>query len=89
MDEYMGIEELTSGTGYADVVFIPEKGAGRPVLLIELKWNKTADSAISQIRNRHYPQVLKELGGEVLPAGICYDVKNKKHTCKIEKMTDI
>lgn len=89
MDEYMRIEELTSGTGYADVVFIPEKGAGRPVLLIELKWNKTADGAISQIRNRHYPQVLKELGGEVLPAGICYDVKNKKHTCKIEKLTDI
>lgn len=29
MDEYMRIEELTSGTGYADVVFISKKGAGK------------------------------------------------------------
>lgn len=56
-----------------------------PVLLIELKWNKTEDGAIHQIKNNHYPQVLKAYGGEILLVGINYDVKTQKHTCRIEK----
>lgn len=85
MDEFMKVEELASGIGYADVVFIPKKGSSMPILLIELKWNKTEDGAIRQIKEKNYPQVFRDYGGDVLLVGISYDTKNKKHSCKIEK----
>ena len=56
-----------------------------PLLLIELKWNQTDEGAIGQIRNRDYPEALKNYGGDILLVGINYDARSKKHTCKIEK----
>ena len=56
-----------------------------PLILIELKWNKTNKGAIRQVKNNDYPQVLKDYGGDILLVGINYDAKSKKHTCKIEK----
>lgn len=58
-----------------------------PLLLIELKWNKTDKGAIGQIQNNDCPQVLKDYGGDILPVGINYDAEIKKHTCKIKKYT--
>ena len=84
IDEYAEIQELPSGNGYADIVYLPKKGSNKPALLIELKWNKTEEGAIGQIRNKDYPQVLKDYGGKMLLVGINYDPKSKKHTCKIE-----
>lgn len=86
MEEFMKVEELASGIGYADVVYIPKKGSAMPVILIELKWNKTEDGAINQIKKKHYPQVFKDYRGDILLVGINYDVKNKKHSCRIEKL---
>lgn len=85
VDDFMQIEELPSRKGYADLVFIPKSTSSMPVMVIELKWNKTADGAIEQIKNNNYPQVLKGYGREILLVGINYDVKSQKHTCKIEK----
>lgn len=85
VDEFIRIEELASGRGYADVVFLPKRSSLMPILLIELKWNKTDNSAIEQIKRKHYPQILQEYGGEILLVGVNYDVKSGKHTCKIEK----
>lgn len=85
IDEFLKIEELPSGHGYADVVYFPKKTSSLPVLLIELKWNRTAEGAISQIKNNDYPQALKDYGGDILLVGINYDAKSKRHTCKIEK----
>lgn len=85
MDEFLKIDELPSGHGYADVVFFPKKTSSMPLLLIELKWNKTDKGAIKQIKNKNYPQILKDYGGTILLVGINYDVKNKKHTCTIEE----
>lgn len=56
-----------------------------PLLLIELKWNKTEQGAIAQIKNKDYPQAIKDYGGEILLVGISYDAKSRKHTCKIEE----
>ena len=56
-----------------------------PVILIELKWNKTQESAIDQIKNRDYPHAFQNYGGEIYLVGINYDTETKKHTCKIEK----
>lgn len=86
VDEYLKIEELPSGHGYADVVFFPKKASSMPLLLIELKWNKTDMGAISQIKNRDYPKVIKEYGGRILLVGINYDAKTKKHACSIEAL---
>ncbi|MDE7312309.1 MAG: AAA family ATPase [Eubacterium sp.] len=84
-EDFQEIQELPSGTGYADVAFLPKKFSGMPVIIVELKWNKSPDRAIHQIRERDYAQVFAGYGGEVLFVGITYDVKTKKHSCVIEK----
>jgi hypothetical protein len=85
IDEFLRIEELPSGIGYADVVYLPKKGSDKPIMVVELKWNKTAKGAISQIKNRNYPQILVGFGSDILLVGVNYDEKTKKHTCVIEK----
>ena len=60
-----------------------------PALVIELKWNRTADTAIEQIKQRRYPTVLQDYGGDILLVGISYDkdapAGQRKYTCNIEK----
>jgi hypothetical protein len=85
IDEYLRIEELPSGIGYADVVYLPKKNSNKPIMVVELKWNKTAEGAITQIKNRNYPQVLEGFGSEILLVGVNYNEKSKEHTCVIEK----
>ena len=84
--KYVKIEELPSGKGIADVVFIPTPLAGLPAMIIELKWNKSAEGAIAQIRAKHYPVSLQPFAGNILLIGINYSEKTGKHTCKIEKV---
>ena len=85
-DYYMNFEELPSGQGYADIVYFPKKDTTLPALIIELKWNKTAEGAIAQIKDKRYPEAIKDYGGKMLLVGINYDEKEKKHTCKIEEL---
>jgi hypothetical protein len=89
IDEFLRIEELPSGIGYADVVYLPKKGSNMPIMVVELKWNKSAEGAIAQIKNRNYPQVFDGFGSEILLVGVNYDEKSKKHTCVIEKYQHI
>jgi hypothetical protein len=56
----------------------------RPVIVAELKWDKSADAAISQIKKKQYPESLREYAGEILLVGIDYNKKTKEHTCVIE-----
>jgi hypothetical protein len=86
VDDFLRIEELPSGRGYADVVYIPKKESSLPVMVVELKWNKPVDSAIDQIKNRNYPQALEGYGSDILLVGVSYDARTKEHTCRIEKM---
>lgn len=84
---YTIIRELPSGKGFADICFIPRKmHADKPAAVIELKWNKSAEGAIAQIREKQYVDALEEYHGNLLLAGINYDKETKKHTCVIEKM---
>ncbi|MBR4320331.1 MAG: hypothetical protein IKP69_09845 [Oscillospiraceae bacterium] len=55
--------------------------------MIELKWNEVEDSAIEQVQNEHCPAVLENYFGEIVLVGITYTEKDKKHTCKIEKIS--
>ncbi len=88
-DHYLQFEELPSGDGYADIVYLPKRDSDWPVLVIELKWNESAYAAINQIKNRKYPESLKGYGNDILLVGINYDkdalAGKRKHSCKIEK----
>ena len=86
VDYYLKVEELPSGHGIADVVFIPKRDTSLPAMIVELKWNEAADSAIEQIKDRNYPAVLNGYGGELVLVGINYDQKTNDHSCKIERM---
>ena len=86
IDYYLKVEELPTGHGIADVVFIPKRDTSLPAMIVELKWNDTADSAIDQIKNRNYPAILNGYGGELVLVGINYDQKTKNHSCKIERI---
>ena len=55
--------------------------------MVELKWDQTADTAISQILKKEYRESLKEYQGNLLLVGVNYDKKTKEHTCKIMQMT--
>ena len=88
-NEYLLFEELPSGSGYADVVYLPRRDSVMPALVIELKWNKSAKGAIEQIREKRYPDAIRKYGGNILLVGINYN-KNapagkRKHECRIEK----
>ena len=82
---YNIVRELTTGKGYADFAFIPLINTGnRLPMIIELKWNRSANTAIKQIKENRYVGKLSDYK-EVLLVGINYNKKNKKHSCKIEK----
>ena len=85
-DQYLKIEELPSGKGIADVVYLPKRKAMLPALIVELKWNKSSEGAIRQIKKNNYPAVLQDYGGEIVAVGINYDEKTKGHSCVIERM---
>ena len=61
----------------------------RPALLIELKYDQSAQSAISQIKSRQYTSFFEDYQGEVLLVGINYDKKSKTHECLIEKYVPV
>lgn len=83
--EYTIIRELPAGEGFADMVFIPKRTSKKPALVVELKWDKSAEGAISQIKDKKYVTALEEYKGNILLVGINYDRKTKEHQCKIEK----
>ena len=90
---YNIIREMPAGKGFADFVFIPRSNAGfRPAMVVELKYNKSADTAIKQIKENRYHGALSGYGDKILLVGISYDAggKDKKHhTCVIEEISSV
>lgn len=83
--DYTLVRELPTGNGFADMVFLPKRTSLNPAWVVELKWDKTAEGAISQIKSKGYVSVLKEYKGNILLVGINYEKKSRKHQCRIEK----
>ena len=85
--DYKLIRELPAGKGFADIVFLPQSRTAKPALVVELKYQKTAQTAIQQIRDRNYVQALEGYVGDILLVGINYnkDCPNKPHSCVIEQ----
>ena len=86
-NDYVMHRELPTGKGFADIVLIPRKNVESPAIVLELKYDKDADSAINQILRKQYPERVAQYAGELLLVGINYDKKVKNHECKIIKTT--
>ena len=84
--DYVFYRELPTGKGFADIVLIPRKNVESPAIVVELKYNHDADTAISQILRKQYPAKVSQYSGELLLVGINYDKKDKTHQCKIIKI---
>ena len=90
---YTAIPELDTGKGYADIVYLPSpKYPDKPALLVELKYNQDAETAISQIKWQKYPERLEHYKGNILLVAIDYDkdidsgkAGFKHHNCRIER----
>lgn len=84
--DYTLIREMPAGNGFSDMVFLPKRASSKPALVLELKWDQTAEGAISQIKDKKYVSALKDYKGNVLLVGINYKKKSKRHQCRIEKV---
>ena len=84
-NDYIIHRELASGRGFADLVFIPRKNVDSPALVVELKYDKDADTAISQIKRKKYPAKVAQYTDNLLLVGINYDKETKTHSCVIER----
>ena len=83
--KYTLIREYPAGKGFADLVFLPKpKYADLPALLVELKWDKGAHTAIRQIKEKVYPKAFEAYSGRILLIGISYNKKTRQHECVIE-----
>ena len=89
---YNIVREFPSGKGFADLVFLPRANAGkRPAMVVELKYNQSADSAIQQIKENRYQGALSGYSDRILLVGVNYDANGtdkKKHTCVIEEVSN-
>ena len=66
--------------------FVPRKRyQDKPALVVELKWDKTAEGALAQIKDKEYCRSLEEYQGNLLLVGINYNKKTKEHVCRIEE----
>lgn len=84
---YTVTREFPSGKGVADMVFLPRrKYLDKPALLVELKWNRSAEGAINQIKQKQYNKVLEGYEGNVLLVGVNYDKRTREHSCVIERL---
>ena len=77
--------ELPTGKGFADIVLIPRKNVDSPAIILELKVNKDADSAIDQIKRRQFPDKIQQYADRLLLVGINYARDTKQHQCRIER----
>ena len=67
-DYYDIYREMPGGYGFADIVFIPKKKVDMPALVIELKYDKDAFTALDQIKSKKYTESLKSYKGEIFLA---------------------
>lgn len=86
--DYVLIREFPSGKGFADIVFLPLPHTDKPALVVELKYDRSAMTALQQIKDRKYTQALERYSGEIILVGVDYDKDktDKPHSCMIERV---
>lgn len=84
LNGYTIVKEVAAGKGFADIAYIPFDKS-KPAIIVELKHNKSAGTALAQIQEKRYFESLRNWHGDLLFVGINYDEDTKKHECKIER----
>ena len=83
---YTVYRELPTGKGLADMVFLPRRQfPDKPALVVELKWNHSAEGALAQIKEKQYCKSLEDYRGNILLVGVNYDKVTREHSCVIEE----
>ena len=87
MAPYIGFTEEEVKALAGNFVYIPkpEYRSDYPALIVELKWNQKAQTALQQIKEKQYPDSVLDYTGDILLVGINYDKKTKEHQCLIER----
>ncbi len=57
----------------------------KPAMVVELKYDKTADSALDQIKRKKYTKVFKSYRGKILLVGINYNKETKNTNVLLKK----
>ncbi|MCD8017077.1 MAG: PD-(D/E)XK nuclease domain-containing protein, partial [Oscillospiraceae bacterium] len=82
---YNMVREMPTGKGFADICFVPRPNhLDKPAIIAELKWDKSIEAAISQIKEKNYPDCLRDYSGRLLLVGINYNREAKTHECAVE-----
>jgi len=86
-DTYRVEREEKTGKGYADFTFHPRR-KNDTAFIVELKKDENPEVAIHQIKVKEYVEKLRKEneGKTILAVAICYDSKEKEHSCKIEEI---
>lgn len=87
--DYVMVRELPMGKGFADIVLVPRRNVDKPAMVLELKYDKSVDAAIHQIKDKRYAEALRGYVGDVVMVGINYDQKTKRHKCAIERLNSL
>ena len=66
-------------------MLIPRRGVESPAIIVELKFREDADTAISQIKKKQYPEKVAQHADNIILVGISYNKKQKTHSCVIER----
>ena len=87
MAPYIGFTEEEVKALAGNFVYIPkpEYRSDYLALIVELKWNQKAQTALQQIKEKQYPDSVLDYTGDILLVGINYDKKTKEHQCLIER----
>ncbi len=84
-NDYIFHRELPTGKGFADLVLMPRRKSDCPAILLELKKDLSANTAIGQIHRKEYQGKVLQYDGHAILVGISYDSKSKKHECHIQR----
>lgn len=85
-DEFKNAVEYSGWQGVSEALQASEELLEATIqrdaaVVIELKWDKTAEGAINQIKEKKYTGALDKSVGNCLLVGINYDKDNKQHEC--------
>lgn len=86
LGKYISRREEQAGKGRADLVYEPAIKGTAPLILIEFKYDGSAEEAIAQIKTKEYfKRYARQYPGMII-AGINYSTRTKDHQCLIEKL---
>ena len=85
LDDYSCHREDQLGKGRVDLVYEPIIRK-HPLILIEFKYDGSAEEAIAQIKTQEYCKRYEGQYRNIIIVGINYSTKTKDHQCLIEKL---